>query len=460
MALLLAVPMWLLGCAFLLPAQYSATFSAALQDKVERLQSTQAPRIVLLGGSSLPFGVDGALLQQELPGYTVVNLGLYAALGTEPMMDLALEDIRAGDIIILSPEQNPQALSLYFSAETMWQAADGNFELLCRLSSDKYAQLLGQLPYFAAGKLRNRLQGEVLQPAGVYRRGSFDAYGSIATDCPANTMPDGWDSTMPISFSAQVLADEFADAMNQFAAQCAQKGATVYYRFPPMNVLAVSGDLDDYCAHLRSKIQFPLLGNPHSCVLGAEWFFDTNFHLNSAGKAVNTVQLINDIKAVLGNTAPTQIALPAPPSPAQSQAAAGDNRHADCFTYEHRETVLFITGLTAIGAEKADLIVPAKADGIPVAGICTGAFASAANLQTLTIQNNIATIQDGAFAGCAQLNALVLWHTQPDRVKVGQNLLEGTNASVFVPESALNHFKLDYTWAMYANRLKPIGKAS
>ncbi len=32
-----------------------------------------------------------------------------------------------------------------------------------------------------------------------------------------------------------------------------------------------------------------------------EWFFDTNFHLNQAGKEVNTVQLIRDIKAMLGD---------------------------------------------------------------------------------------------------------------------------------------------------------------
>ena len=42
----------------------------------------------------------------------------------------------------------------------------------------------------------------------------------------------------------------------------------------------------------------------------AEWFFDTNFHLNQAGKEVNTVQLIRDIKAMLGDDRTVNVELP------------------------------------------------------------------------------------------------------------------------------------------------------
>ena len=45
----------------------------------------------------------------------------------------------------------------------------------------------------------------------------------------------------------------------------------------------------------------------------AEWFFDTNFHLNQAGKEVNTVQLIRDIKAMLGDDRTVNVELPEKP---------------------------------------------------------------------------------------------------------------------------------------------------
>ena len=45
-------------------------------------------------------------LEKELPGYRVINYGLYAGLGTAVMLDLAEPHIRAGDIVVFLPEQS------------------------------------------------------------------------------------------------------------------------------------------------------------------------------------------------------------------------------------------------------------------------------------------------------------------------------------------------------------------
>lgn len=108
---LLALPAVLLGWGFLLPAQYGDTFMGELKYKVRYLDEAPGPRIVLVGGSGVAFGVDSALMERELPGYTVVNFGMYAALGTTVMLDLSQELIRSGDIVILIPEQQAQTLS-------------------------------------------------------------------------------------------------------------------------------------------------------------------------------------------------------------------------------------------------------------------------------------------------------------------------------------------------------------
>ena len=60
-------------------------------------------------------------------------------------------------------------------------------------------------------------------------------------------------------------------------------------------------DLAAYDVFLRQKLDFPVIGNPENSLMEAEWFFDTNFHLNRPGKEVNTVQLIRDMKAMLGD---------------------------------------------------------------------------------------------------------------------------------------------------------------
>ena len=103
-ALLLLGPLVLLVCGFGLPAQYDESFLGELGDKCDLLEQTPAPRIVLVGGSSVAFGVDSKLLEQEFPGYTAVNFGLYAALGTQVMLELSKGQFQPGDIVIISPE--------------------------------------------------------------------------------------------------------------------------------------------------------------------------------------------------------------------------------------------------------------------------------------------------------------------------------------------------------------------
>ena len=93
---LLAGPLFLLGCGFGLPARYDESFLGELGDKCTLLAESSSPRIVLVGGSSLAFGVDSTLLEEEFPGYTVVNFGLYAALGTQMMLELSDGQFREG----------------------------------------------------------------------------------------------------------------------------------------------------------------------------------------------------------------------------------------------------------------------------------------------------------------------------------------------------------------------------
>ena len=114
---------------FLVPAQFEMTFLGEFDNKVERLQNTDGPKVILVGGSSVAFGVDAELLEQTL-GMPVINFGLYATLGTKTMLDYSKSGIDEGDIIVIAPEMNAQTFSLYFNAEAMWQAVDGHFSLL------------------------------------------------------------------------------------------------------------------------------------------------------------------------------------------------------------------------------------------------------------------------------------------------------------------------------------------
>ena len=97
------------AAALLTPPAYSDTFVGALNEKCDRLKEIEGEKIVVVGGSSVAFGVDSALLSRYT-GMPVVNFGLYAALGTKLMLDLSLPHIGEGDIVVISPELDPQTL--------------------------------------------------------------------------------------------------------------------------------------------------------------------------------------------------------------------------------------------------------------------------------------------------------------------------------------------------------------
>ena len=207
-----------------------------MQDKWDALETAPGPRVVVVGGSGAAFGVRCDLLERELPGYSAVNFGLYAGLGTTVMLELAKPLLRAGDVVVFIPEQSAQTLSDFFHAPSMWQAADGRPELLSALNRKRLGAMAGAFPAFAGGKAGLYRDGAAPAGEGVYARSSFNVHGDI--DRPGreqNVMAGGADQNQPILFDPDMPSGEFFEAVNGFARWCGDNGVAFYYRFCSMN---------------------------------------------------------------------------------------------------------------------------------------------------------------------------------------------------------------------------------
>jgi hypothetical protein len=134
--LVILMPLALIfGIAVLTVPQYSNTFVGVLDEKVERLKSIEGEKLVVVGGSSVAFGLDSGLLEEYI-GRPVVNFGLYAALGTKVMLDLSRAGISKGDVVIIAPEVSAQTMSMYFNTETTLQAIGDDYSLLRYMDID------------------------------------------------------------------------------------------------------------------------------------------------------------------------------------------------------------------------------------------------------------------------------------------------------------------------------------
>jgi hypothetical protein len=77
-------------------------YFAGSQLQLELLKNTPGPRIILVGGSNVSFGIDAELMQRTL-GIPVINDGLHAGLGLSPLRELQ-DYLRDGDVVIISLE--------------------------------------------------------------------------------------------------------------------------------------------------------------------------------------------------------------------------------------------------------------------------------------------------------------------------------------------------------------------
>lgn len=427
----LLVPIVLVLLGFCSPAQFGETYSGELSYMDRRLRQTEGKKIVLIGNSALAFGLRSDLLASEFSGYSVVNFGLYGAIGTKTMLDLSRSAIREGDIVIVAPERNAQAQSLYFSASETWPAMDGAFSMLGRLKKENIGAMAGNYFGFLSRKFGYLTGGAGPAVSGVYQQSAFDdgngrevGYMTYRRDC--NRMAGGYDANNPIDFSEE-LQQDFLDYLNEYNSFVKKRGAALYYGFTPCNRSGLKAGtdrecLDAYCDRLRAALDFPVLGDPNAYVLDQEWFYDTNFHVNSAGMYVFTDRVAEDLKAELGIDEPNRIEIPEKPQAAPPRPSEGENDDEDYFLYEDFQDGVKIIGITEAARNRDAYSIPASHQGKDVICFDASVFSGNSTVREITVQANVRFLYDRSFVGCTALKRLILQHETPNSVGVGYTI--------------------------------------
>ena len=458
--MLLLIPGMLIVTDTVIPRQFDDTYYGELREMYEKLVTTEGKKIVVIGTSSVAFGIDSALLTEELNHcgleYTVCNFGLYGTLGTKVMLDLSRAHIGEGDIVILSPELDSQVMSLYFSGSETWYAIENDTDMF--LSIPDIGSLMGSYPGYVAEKV-SYYRSEKPTGSGVYARSSFDDNCDLRyADRLCNIMPGGSDTNNPIEFSTELLDGDYLDYLNDYCREITGRGARMWYAFPPMNESAVVSDTEEierFSELLMDSIDFEMLGDPYSSIYEKEWFYDSNYHLNQAGMVCRTLQLAEDIKTKFGITQPNTTPMPERPEmPEQESVAEEDDGDTDCFVFEVREEGYAIVGLTQKGMEAEGLVLPGQYEGKVIVAIEPGVFAKASRLETVTVTKSVKILNDGIFAGCDSLERIILRQTDPTKISVGQNLLEGVEeCKIYVPAQSLGSYQVNYFWSHYSGNL-------
>ncbi|HKL72770.1 MAG TPA: hypothetical protein VJY64_01115 [Candidatus Onthovivens sp.] len=454
--ILVSIPSSIIGVGLNLPTQFDNTFYGGFKLKVERLKKTNGKRIIIVGGSSVPFGIRSDLIELNFNDYQVVNFGLYANLGTKVMLDIVGNHLRNDDIVIFSPEQHEQTLSTYFNGLDMWKALDGSFQLVNEIASENRANLYANFPNFVGEKYLYS-KGEKLDPEGVYNVKSFNKFGDI--DYPQrnnNIMNNYYNSQDLVSFSEEIINEDFIKYLNEFNSKSSSKGAKTYYRFASTNKLSLENSdpkvLDNYYQFLDQELMFDILGNPHDSILDHEWFYDTNYHLNASGAITNTLNIVKELKIEFGDGTPVLGTYPLKPPPLINEEEYEENTlDIDYFNYEKRNNGWHVDSLKK-EFDKETIYLPTSYANEKIISFDKELFKNSQRVKELVIAPNIHSIDDSSFA-FSSIEKIKLLALKPSSTVIGNNLLENSKANIFVAKEVLNNYKLDYSWSAYSNRI-------
>ena len=462
--LIIIMPIVLLfGYAFSVPAQYSNTFVGALDEKFDRLTSIEEPKIVVVGGSSVAFGLESEIVEKytDMP---VVNFGLYAALGTKVMLDLSKAGIGEGDIVVLAPELDAQTMSMYFSSETTLQATDDNPSMLRYVAPEHYFSLISSLYGHVSQKLEYQRDGAP-DPSGVYNSKNFNEYGDLDYDRPENIMALHYDPNTVITLDETILDDEFIDYINDYIDYCENRGATVYFSYCPMNYMALAkGTTDESIAEfenlIKSKIDCEFISYIEDYILAPGYFYDTNFHLNNDGSVYRSIRLTEDLLLAMNKATLIEEEYPKAPELDEGVIKIYDEiEGGEYFTYSKLENGNYmITGLTEAGKKQTTLTIPlgVEVSGLDYAPAITiigeGAFAGGV-CKTVIIPANteVTQLNNGVFKGAGSVKELRIYKPEAETLNPPVDF-SGT-ADGFIIRAPENS---DYTTGYFWSQIKGI----
>lgn len=283
--------------------------------KHERLASFDGPKVVLVGGSNLAFGIDTLQMQDET-GCPVVNMGMNGYFGVRYMLEEVRPSMRPGDTVVVALEYDSFFKPVDGTASNLLLIVKANPQAFAYLSPRQQLDVLAATPYVAQEKLlrlirgvafglRDALGGDDDEPATeeemtmeIETLSGFNAEGDLVSHLGV-TWPyaheQGIDPATPVD-------PQIVGLLAAFSADMEARGVRVMVSYTPL----MRSFYDEHRAgidnihRLLTEAGLTVPSAPTAYVYDESFFFDTVFHVNAEGRALRSERLAADINAFRG----------------------------------------------------------------------------------------------------------------------------------------------------------------
>jgi hypothetical protein len=275
--------------------------------KHQRLASAPPPRMILIGGSNLLFGIDSLMIEAQTD-YHPVNMGLMRSLRLDYILNEVDGELRAGDLVIISLEYstlNGEAMGeegqVIMGAMTQRLASAGllSWEQSRRLLDHDAIEYLGVAFRQAIANISERADDDddpdVLQ--------GLNEYGDLTRFHDPSVKPRDDNNDQTTLTRVNVPGVEASTRrMNEFIASCHTRGIAVMYASPPLCRTHYEQDTpaaEKFHQLLASQLDAPVICAAADMVFEDADFIGRSYHLRGPAVQARTQRLIDAVKAKL-----------------------------------------------------------------------------------------------------------------------------------------------------------------
>jgi len=294
----LSIPIVILTVVFIAVPETPRSEKSLLFSKLDKdylLRNTSAPRLILMGGSNLSFGIDSSMLEQEL-GITPINTAIQATIGTYYIMDTILDNVQTGDILVMSIEYSQYfGRHAYGGEELLRTVMDVDRSTINKLRPNQWLNLIVYFPKYSISKIKptEYILKENIE-IGIYERESFNQYGDAVVHWGHNHSDFPPYDRIEGRFNHKFIKDLLI-----FEQQVEGLDATLYITFPGLQETTFQ-IMEDQIRKVESELiknGFNLLGTPDRYMITELLMYNTPYHLNREGVVYRTGLLIEDLQA-------------------------------------------------------------------------------------------------------------------------------------------------------------------
>ena len=297
-----------------IPKSDPDSYLAILNDKHRIADSIKTPKLILVGGSNLGFGLNSKILRKEI-GIPTANLGLHAGLGLDFMLNQAKFVAKENDIILLSIEYQLDLIGNYnlkrhtsdvYSYAHLFYEQSFYLDFEDNLSDSRraYEDYVNTKFNFAKKILRQILGKPLKIPISTIQASKANPYSRKAINSDADVVAHLEEPFMGILARDALMNYRYWKGIariNEFASEMKKKNVTVFFVFPnyPQKDYVVNKQVILLLEKdLRANLTVGILGSPAYFLYPDDHFYDTLYHLNKIGHKKRT----EDLAALIKNT--------------------------------------------------------------------------------------------------------------------------------------------------------------